>query len=76
MEKLNLKYSAQQPAQGMRTFYHNNLHGIFPFRFVSHTMQQVQAMLPVSAGQNHKTMAALAAKFGFRRGKFIADAKG
>jgi hypothetical protein len=30
MEKLNLKYSAQQPAQGMRTFYHNNLHGIFP----------------------------------------------
>lgn len=32
MEKLNLKYSAQQPAQGMRTFYHNNLHGIFPFQ--------------------------------------------
>ncbi len=33
-------------------------------------------MLPVSAGQNHKTMAALAAKFSFRCGKFIADAKG
>ena len=33
-------------------------------------------VLPVSASQNHKTMAALAAKFSFRCGKFIADAKG